>query len=415
MARKNGAGGADVLLQQVVTHYDENGDIITPGVVKIDQVYGAEDAPALKGWEAIRRRPGMYIGDVGIRGLHHLFKEIIDNSVDEVLTGNCTAIDVVLGDDYSITVSDNGRGIPVDIIGDSGKTGVELVFTDIHAGGKLHGDGYKVFGGLHGIGASAVNALSEWLQCDVKRSGKVHRMRFERGVPMTSLETVGDCDTEGRGTTVTWLADKTMFHPALTNAGNLAYDGGLIANRYRELAYLLPAARITFHDRLYEKPPQTFHFPNGVADYVRDLNWGRDVFPAEPIAIRGTVGETHIEVALQYSDADGSAILGFGNMLPTPDDGTHVTGFRRALTTAVNGISAVRTKHDGKTTRRGLTAVISVTVHNPYWYGSSKTRLANHELAGIVFSLVYARLKNHWAQYPEQGQGVLKRLMRYTD
>ncbi|MBC8137876.1 MAG: hypothetical protein H8F28_18510 [Fibrella sp.] len=400
----------NMALSPLVTEYDDNGDPVTPGITKIEQVRD-EPLPILKGWEAVRMRPGMYIGDVGTRGLHHMFKEIVDNAVDEVLAGHCTEIDVVLGDDYTITVSDNGRGIPVNIIEGTDKTGVELVFTDIHASRKLRDYSHRVFGGLHGIGASAVNALSEWLRCDVKCGGKVYRMRFKRGVPVTALETVADCGLEEQGTTVTWLADKMIFLPALTDSGDLAYDSELIADRCRELAYHLSDARITFQDRLHTKPLETFHFPNGVADYVRDLNRGRTVFPAEPIAFHGVIGDTLIEVALQYSDADCEAVLGFANMIPTPENGTHITGFRRALTKAVNGFDKERTKHGGGITRRGLTAVVSVQMPYLSWGGSSKVRVMNPELEGIVFSMVYAGLKKHWTQYPEQWREVVEQVV----
>ena len=286
-------------IPQTVQIPGEDGNRSSSAIAKIEYVYDtAAPASFLHYPDPIRLRPGMYIGDVGVRGLHHLFMEIVDNSVGEVLAGHCTEIDVVLGEDYAISVSDNGRGIPVGIIGDTGKTGIALAFTDIHAGRQLNNYRHRVSGGSHGVGASTVNALSEWLRCDVKHASETHRMRFERGVAVSPLEVVGNCGAEERGIAITWLADKSMFQPALTQSGDLAYDGEVIARRCRELAYHLPTARITFHDRLHEKPLQTFHFPNGVADYVRDLNQGRVVFPMEPIAIRGDVGDTHVEVAL---------------------------------------------------------------------------------------------------------------------
>lgn len=229
----------------------------------------------LKGWEAVRMRPGMYIGDVGVRGLHYLFKEILDNAVDEVIAGYCTEIDVVLSEDYTVSVSDNGRGIQINVVPESGKNGVEHVFTELtfrnHI--NLHGDNYpKVAGGLRGVGASTVNALCDWLACEVKRGSKVYQMQFERGIPVTPLEVIGKCSVEDHGTKVTWLADKTMFKPTLTDTGELAYDGDLIARRCQQLAYHLPNTRITFHDRLHGKSLEKFHYQNGIADYVQHLN-----------------------------------------------------------------------------------------------------------------------------------------------
>jgi DNA gyrase subunit B len=252
---------------KLVQQYDEDGDPVIPGVTRTEHSWDAP--PILKGWEAVRMRPGMYIGDVGVRGLHYLFKEIMDNSVNEVLAGHCTEIDVFLNDDHSITVSDNGRGIPVRIISESGKSAIEHVFTEpsFRHRTHIHGDDCpKVSGGLHAVGAEVVNALSEWLECLVKRDGKTYRIRFERGELVTALEMISDCELGEHGTKVTWLADKTIFTPALSKSGGLAYDREIITRRCRELTYHIPRARIRFHDRLHNKPSETFHSPSGVVD-----------------------------------------------------------------------------------------------------------------------------------------------------
>lgn len=396
--------------------YDGNNELSIPTV--ITAIYDTEPPHfILKGLEMVRMRPGMYIGDVGVRGLHHLFKETLDNALDAVIAGDCTEIDVVLGADYMLTVSDNGGGIPINIIPESGKNGVEHVFTELtfrnHI--NLHSDNYpKVAGALRGAGASVVNALSDWLVCEVKRDSRMYRMRFERGIPTTPLEAIGECGVDDHGTKVTWLADKTMFTPALTETGELAYDSDWIVRICREAAYQLPKARITFHDQLHSKPMETFRFPNGIVDYVRDLNQKRAVFPAEPIAISGVVGNTQVEVALQYSDCEVETILGFTNTTFNPENGKHITGFRHALTKAVNGIGGTRTKYTGETIRRGLTAVVSVFLTDPKFNPSDRSRLDSPEVEGIVFSIVYKGLKRHFTEYPDQKNAIVERVIANT-
>jgi DNA gyrase subunit B len=398
----------------VVQQYDEEGNPITPSITKIEQSYNAEDLSVLKGLEAVRLRPGMYIGDVGTRGLHHLFKEVIDNSVDEVLAGHCTEIDVVLGDDYTLSVADNGRGIPVDINKDSGKTGVELVLTELHAGGKFGDGGYKVSGGLHGVGASCVNALSDFLECTVRRDGKVHRMRFERGVPVTKLEVIGNCRPEEHGTQVTWLADKTMFTPALTDEGNLAYDGELILRRIRELAYLNKECRFTFHDKLNGKEPEIMHYKRGIAEYVGHLNENKDSLHPKVIYFSREKETTQVEVALQYNKGYVESVFCFANNIPNPDGGTHLSGFKTALTRVVNSyarkngfIKEKDPNFTGDDVREGITAVIAVRLHNPMFNSQDKVKLMNVEVDGLVNSAVGDGL----AQFLEENPLVAKIVM----
>ncbi len=398
----------------VVQQLDENGEPVTLNVVKIEQVYDADNLSVLKGLEAVRLRPGMYIGDVGTRGLHHLFKEVIDNSVDEVLAGHCTEIDVVLSEDYTLSVTDNGRGIPVDINTDSGKTGVELVLTELHAGGKFGDGGYKVSGGLHGVGASCVNALSDFLECTVRRDGKVHRMRFERGVPVTKLEVIGNCRPEEHGTQVVWLADKSMFGPALTEEGNLAYDGELILRRIRELAYLNKECRFTFHDQLNGNEPEIMHYKRGIAEYVGHLNENKDSLHPKVIYFSREKETTQVEVALQYNKGYVDSVFCFANNIPNPDGGTHLSGFKTALTRVVNSyarkngfIKEKDPNFTGDDVREGITAVIAVRLHNPMFNSQDKVKLMNVEVDGLVNSAVGDGL----SQFLEENPLVAKIVM----
>lgn len=394
--------------------FDENGDPITPSITKIEQAYDADDLSVLKGLEAVRLRPGMYIGDTGIRGLHHLFKEIIDNSVDEVLAGHCTEIDVVLGEDYVISVTDNGRGIPVDINRDSGKTGVELVLTELHAGGKFGDGGYKVSGGLHGVGASCVNALSDFLECTVRRDGKMYRMRFERGAPVTKLDVVGNARADEHGTQIRWLADKSMFTPALTDEGNLAYDGELILRRIRELAYLNKECKFTLHDRLNNKEPEIMHYKRGIAEYVGHLNENKDSLHPKVIYFSREKDTTQVEVALQYNKGYVESVFCFANNIPNPDGGTHLSGFKTALTRVVNSyarkngfIKEKDPNFTGDDVREGITAVIAVRLHNPMFNSQDKVKLMNVEVDGLVNSAIGDGL----SQFLEENPLVAKIVM----
>lgn len=398
----------------VKQEYDADGNPITPSVERIEQSYNGDDLSVLKGLEAVRMRPGMYIGDVGVRGLHHLFKEILDNSVDEVLAGHCTEIDVVLNADYTLSVTDNGRGIPVDINKDSGKTGVELVLTELHAGGKFGDGGYKVSGGLHGVGASCVNALSDFLECTVRRNGKVYRLRFERGVPVGELKAIGNSRPDEHGTQMVWLADKTMFAPALTEEGQLAYDSELIERRVRELAYLNKECRFTYHDKLNDKEPEVMHYKRGIAEYVAHLNENKDALHPKVIYFSREKDTTQVEVALQYSKGYNEAVFCFANNIPNPDGGTHLSGFKTALTRVVNTYARkngfIKDKDPnftGDDVREGITAVIAVRLHNPMFNSQDKVKLMNVEVDGLVNSAVGDGL----AQFLEETPAVAKIVM----
>lgn len=395
-----------------VQQVDENGDPIIPGVTNIEQGDSVEP-PGLDSATPVRMRPGMYIGDVGVRGLHHLFREIIDNSVYEVLAGHCTEIDVILGGDYSLTVSDNGRSVPIDRKG-MYKSRVELAFTQIGHYPPSDRIGRERFGTLHGAGSAVVNALCDWLRCKVKHAGKVWQVRFERGVLATPLAVVGECGTEEEGTAVSWLADKTIFKTALTESGGLAYDGDLIRGRCRELAYQLPRVRITFHDQLHGKPPETFHFPNGVADYVRELNQGREVFPAEPILLHGSVGTSRVQIALQYNESGQELIVSFANTRLTWENGRHVKGFLRGLKQVRQELAEGKPKEGGKSYRRGLTAVVSVFTDRPMYNNSDTAQLMTPEMEVLTYTTTYVGLQDYFGYLWGSGDTLRKQLNAFV-
>ena len=381
---------------------DENGDPINPNTVKIGQSHVVDESlPVLVFPDPVRMRPGMYIGDVGVRGLHHLLWEIVNNAVDESVAGHATQIDVTLGADYSLSVRDNGRGIPTRIIGNTGKTGVEYVLTDLSWDRvNVHGDDAPLSPKyLRGVGAAVVNALSERLVCETRQGGTVSRIAFERGIVVSPLETTGTCDANDTGTTVTWLADKTIFARALSETGDLAYNPVLIADRLRELSYFVPRCRFTFHDRLHDAPPETFHSSHGVADFVRFLNRDRaKPFPAEPIVVSGTVGNVRVEVALQWANgATGDDQRSYVNTRHTWEGGTPLTGFRHALTRAVN--RAQQTRISGKTIRNNLTAIVAVFLPNPMYNSADVARIMNPEAENAVFTVVYRGLQEYLATH----------------
>ena len=378
--------------------------------------------PELTYAEAVRMRPGMYIGDTGVSGLHHLFKEIIDNSVDEVLAGYCNQISVTLGKDYSLTVADNGRGLPLDIDAQIGKSIAEAFMTEMsgHFHYYLHKQfvrgGYKTSGGLHGVGAACVNFLSEWMETTVRRDGKIHRMRFSRGVPVSPLEVVGDCGPEEQGTTQRWLADRDIFKTALTDAGELAYQPERLSGVMRELAFLNREVTITFIDALHDAAPVVFHYPEGVAAYVAALNEGKDVLYA-PIYLETSHGETQIMVALQHNrSSDGGSIFAFANNISLEEGGVHVTGFKTALTRAINryarqhNLSAGIRNFAGDAVRAGLTAVVSLRLTNPMFNSASKNRLMNPELEGIVNTAVGRGLAVYFDANPEVARAIIGRM-----
>lgn len=357
--------------------------------------YSAEQIQVLKGLEPVRKRPGMYIGSTGPRGLHHLVYEVVDNSIDEALAGYCTHIEIDLNADGSVTVTDDGRGIPTGIHPDTGKSAVETVLTVLHAGGKFGDGGYKVSGGLHGVGVSVVNALSEWLEVTVWRDKRVHKQRLERGVPVTELESE-PIKEERTGTSVTFSPDPQIF------TTGVEFDYTTLSGRLRELAYLNAGVKITFTDNRLEllksgtPKVETYEYKGGIREYIAYMNRDKQPLHEEIIYVQGERNNVQIEVALQWcTDAYTDNILGFANNIRTVDGGTHLEGLKAVLTRTLNAIARKRNKLKeneanlaGENIREGLTAVISVKVPNPEFEGQTKTKLGNPEVRGIVDSLV---------------------------
>lgn len=395
--------------------------IETPELKKVTVTYDGNAISKLEGLEAVRHRPAMYIGDTGVPGMHHLFKEIIDNSIDEVLAGHCTKINVTLGKDRTVTVEDNGRGIPVDINTKSGKPGVELALTELHAGGKFGDGGYKTSGGLHGVGASCVNALSEWMETTVKRDGKIHRIRFNRGKVTKKLHVIGECPADETGTTQRWLADKEIFNSALTEDGLLGYSSERFTTRIRELSYLNKEVAITFTDELHDAEPVVFYHKRGIAEYVAHLNDLKDPLHSKVIYFyrerEYRPGETaQIEIALQYNKGYQENIYSFANNINTQDGGTHLSGFKTALTRVINSYARknnfLKEKDvnlSGEDVREGMTAVISVRISNPQFEGQTKNKLGNPEIEGITNSIVGEGLAQFLEENPAVGKAVVEK------
>ncbi|MDO4218909.1 MAG: DNA topoisomerase (ATP-hydrolyzing) subunit B [Synergistaceae bacterium] len=363
------------------------------------QEYSAKDIHVLEGLEAVRKRPGMYIGDQGVRGLHHLVYEVVDNSIDESLAGYCDTIDISINEGDSITVTDNGRGIPTERH-ETGKSAAEVVLTILHAGGKFDKSAYKVSGGLHGVGISVVNALSTWLELTICRNGKIHHQRYEKGHPVTELEVVGD--TDKRGTSVTFKPDDTIFTETV-------YQADILKARLRELAFLNPHVTINFEDkRAGKEMKKTYHFPGGIESFVEYLNRDKELLFKPPLVIRGEKDDTAVEVAIQYNTTYQERLYGFVNLINTTEGGTHIAGFRTALTRAIND-EARRQKIlkdkdanlSGDDLKEGLTAVISVKVMEPQFEGQTKTKLGNNEVKGIVDSVLYDGMKAILEDRPE--------------
>ncbi len=368
--------------------------------------YTAEDIQVLGGREAVRRRPGMYIGSTDQRGLHHLLYEIVYNSVDEAMAGSCDKITVILNKDKSATVIDNGRGIPVDIHPTTKVSALETVMTVLHAGAKFGGKSYTVSGGLHGVGASVVNALSEWVKVDVKRDGKVHHQEYKQGVPTAPVKITGKAD--GTGTTTTFLADKTIFTET-------TYDFDTIAERLREIAYLNKGVELTLLDEAEDKDC-TFYFEGGVSGFVRHLNRNRVVRHTPPIHIIKSADTTTIEVALQYNDGFSELVFSFANCVNTMDGGTHLTGFRSALTRVLNDYahkSKILKEDDpnltGEDVREGLTAIISVKLSEPQFEGQTKGKLGNIEIKSITESIVNEGLSLYMEEHPDDAKKIIEK------
>jgi DNA gyrase subunit B len=368
--------------------------------------YTAEDIQVLGGREAVRRRPGMYIGSTDQRGLHHLVYEIAYNSVDEAMAGCCDRITVTLKADKSVSVTDNGRGIPVDVHPTTKVSALETVMTVLHSGAKFGGKTYAVSGGLHGVGASVVNALSEWLNVDVRRNGKVYHQEYKRGIPAGSVEVVGKA--EDTGTTTTFLPDKEIF-------GTISYDFDTISDRLREMAYLNKGLEISLYEEESDRE-RTFYFEGGIAGFVRHLNRNRIVRHQTPIYISRSVDSTSVEVALQYNDGFSESAFSFANCVNTIDGGTHLTGFRSALTRALNDYakkSKILKEDDpnltGEDVREGLTAIISVKLAEPQFEGQTKGKLGNIEIKSQVESAVNEGLGLYLEEHPDDARKIIEK------
>lgn len=363
--------------------------------------YDANQIQILEGLEAVRKRPGMYIGSTSSKGLHHLVYEIVDNSVDEALAGYCSVIEVQINNDNSITVKDNGRGIPVGINEKAGIPAVEVVFTILHAGGKFGGGGYKVSGGLHGVGASVVNALSKWLEVIVFRDGKVHKQRYENGGHATStLQVIGECPIEKTGTEVTFLPDNTIFEETI-------FDYDILEHRLREMAFLTKNLKIILKDDREEKKEKTFHYEGGIKEFVEYLNKGKQPLYENIIYCEGLVNNVSVEVALQHNDSYTENAYGFVNNINTPEGGTHVEGFKRAITKTFNDYARtnklLKESEDnlsGEDIREGLTVIVSIKIENPQFEGQTKQKLGNSEARNAVETVVSEQLKYYLEQNP---------------
>lgn len=363
--------------------------------------YGAKSIQVLEGLQAVRKRPAMYIGDTSTRGLHHLVYEVVDNSIDEALAGHCSQITVTVHIDNSVTVEDNGRGIPVDFHPDPKfrkKTALEVVLTILHAGGKFDNSSYKVSGGLHGVGVSCVNALSKWLEVEVKRDGFIHFMSFERGIPKGPLEKRGR--TKGTGTRVTFLPDSDIFE-------DTTYNSETLLTRLRELAFLNKGIKVVFEDERTDDEPVVMQYKGGIIEYVKYLNRNKEPLHRSPIYMELAKDDVEVEVAMQYTNVYSEAISSFANNINTHEGGTHLSGFRAALTKSLNDYARKNNMFkktnaviSGDDTREGLTAIVSVRLRNPQFEGQTKMKLGNSDVQGIVNSLVYEGLQTYFEENP---------------
>lgn len=364
--------------------------------------YGGDQIQILKGLEAVRKRPGMYIGSTSSRGLHHLVYEIVDNAVDEALAGYCNTIEVTINQDNSITVIDNGRGVPVDVNHETGKPAVEVVYTMLHAGGKFGGGGYKVSGGLHGVGASVVNALSEWMEVYVKRDGHIYNQRYERGNVCYPLKAVGDCPLEETGTKVTFLPDKEIFQETTV------YEYNILKSRLREMAFLTKGIKIVLKDaREGIEQERVFHYEGGIKEFVEYLNKSKDALYDKIIYCEGLKDGVQVEVAFQHNDGYNEVVDSFVNNIKTPEGGTHLTGFKNALTKTFNDyakknklIKDSEQSLSGDDIREGLTAIVSVKIEDPQFEGQTKQKLGNTVARSAVDSIVSEQLEIFLEQNP---------------
>ena len=372
--------------------------------------YGADQIQILEGLQAVRKRPGMYIGSTSLRGLHHLVYEIVDNSVDEALAGFCKNIEVSINPDNSITVTDDGRGIPVGINQKAGIPAVEVVFTILHAGGKFGGGGYKVSGGLHGVGASVVNALSEWLEVTICSEGKVYRQRYERGNTIYKLKVIDECPLEKTGTSVTFLPDKEIFEETV-------FEFNTLKTRLREMAFLTKGLRIVLRDlREEEVKEKEFHYEGGIKEFVEYLNHSKTALYDDIIYCEGMKDEVYVEVAFQHNDSYTENVYSFVNNINTPEGGTHLTGFRAAITDTFNAyarknklLKEAEDNLSGEDIREGLTAIISIKIGEPQFEGQTKQKLGNSEARGAVKNIVSEKLEIYLEQNPSVAKMILEK------
>ena len=372
--------------------------------------YGAEQIQVLEGLEAVRKRPGMYIGSTSSRGLHHLVYEIVDNSVDEALAGFCDTIEVTINEDDSITVVDNGRGMPVDEHPKMHIPAVEVIFTQLHAGGKFGGGAHKVSGGLHGVGASVVNALSDWLEVTIYREGNVYRQRYEKGKTVSKLEVIGTCKKAKHGSTVTFKPDGTIFEETV-------YDFNILKQRLREMAFLTKGIKIVLTDRRPGKEQErTFHYMGGIKEFVQYLNRSNEVLYPDIIYCEGTVDGISVEVAVQHNDSYSESAYSFVNNINTPEGGTHVAGFRNALTKTFNDyarknglLKEKESNLSGEDIREGMTAIISVKIENPQFEGQTKQKLGNSEARNAVDCVVSEQLTYFLEQHPQVAKVICEK------
>ena len=373
--------------------------------------YGADQIQILEGLEAVRKRPGMYIGSTSSRGLHHLVYEIVDNAVDEALGGYCDTIDVTINPDNSITVIDNGRGIPVGINQKAGIPAVEVVFTILHAGGKFGGGGYKVSGGLHGVGASVVNALSNWLEVEICSEGKVYKQRYERGHVCYPLKVVGECPIEKTGTKVSFLPDDTIFEETV-------YDYNVLKQRLREMAFLTKNLKIVLRDLRPEDGvvEKTFHYEGGIREFVTYLNKSKTALYEDVLYFEGKKDNVYVEVAMQHNDSYTESAYSFVNNINTPEGGTHLAGFRNAITKTFNDyarnfklLKDSEPNLSGDDIREGLTAIVSIKIEDPQFEGQTKQKLGNSEARGAVDSIVSEQLTYYLEQNPAVAKTICEK------
>jgi DNA gyrase subunit B len=379
--------------------------------MKKEETYRVDDIQVLEGLQAVRKRPSMYIGSTDSRGLHHLVYEVVDNAIDEAMVGYCNSIKVIIHENGSVTVVDDGRGIPVKVHSKYGKPGVEIVMTKLHAGGKFDKKSYKVAGGLHGVGVSVVNALSKWLDVSISRDGKIHTQRFERGVPQKELEVVGE--TQSSGTTVNFMPDEEIF-------GEIDFNFDTISSRLRELAFLNKGVKIIIRDERAEKE-NSFQYEGGIISFVQHLNKNKNILHEDVIYFESEKGDVIVEVAMQYNDGYMDNTHSFANNINTVEGGTHLSGFKGAITRTLNDyakrnnlIKSDSDKLSGEDCREGLTAIISVKLSEPQFEGQTKTKLGNSEIKGIMESIVNDKLAEFFEEHPKTARAVIEKAVIAT-